>query len=265
VALRLAPDRLRMAAERRDAGPVTVEAVDAQGRTVPLAQHAFALTITGGQILGVGNGDPNLALSEAPAADGRSAALALFNGLAQAIVCADGTGPLELVARATGLQPARCALRVDPATTATLPAIPPAQSLTEWRQAPPSATRPALGQKLADGDMNSWAWTKPGATQPGFARMGGDGARWVLLHLAFTPRHAVARQGGTLHFAALAGRAEIWLDGQRLATKTDPAPGPLAVPFPGGAGERLLEVLFDTQGSADRFGIAGTVSLSAPR
>ena len=140
-------------------------------------------------------------------------------------------------------------------------AIPPAQSLTEWRQAPASAQRPVPGQKLAEGDMNSWAWTKPGATQPS-----DPAARWVLLHVSFTPRRAVATAGGTLRFANLAGRAEIWLDGTRIAVKDDPAPGPLRLSFPPGTGERQLDVLFDTLGTlsqtGNRFGIAGTVSLA---
>lgn len=266
VALRLLPDRTRITADRDDAVPVTVMAVDAQGRAVPIAQHGFALAITGGRILGVGNGDPNLALSEAPASDGRSAALALFNGLAQVIVCGEGaTGSsLECVARAANLAPARCAVQVDPPRVATLPAIPPAQSLTEWRQAPASAQRPVPGHKLAEGDMNSWAWTKPGATQPA-----DPAARWVLMHVSFTPRRAVAAAGGTLRFANLAGRAEIWLDGARIAVKNDPAPGPLSLPFPSGIGERQLDVLFDTLGNPDhsgaRFGVAGTVSLAPLR
>ncbi|MET3471377.1 beta-galactosidase [Novosphingobium sp. 1529] len=258
VALRLVPDRLRIRAERRDAVPVTVMAVDAAGQSVPVAQHGFALHVEGGQILGLGNGDPNLALPETPAADGRSGAMALFNGLAQAIVCADGSGPLHLVASAAGLAPARCVLRVDPGIIAALPAVPPAQPLTEWRQAPASAQRPVPGQRLGDGDMNSWAWTKPGATQPT-----DPAAPWVLLHLAFTPRRAVAAKGGTLRFASVVGRAEIWLDGVRVALKADPAPAPLAIPLPPGSGERLLDVLFDNRAAPGRCGLAGMVSLGA--
>jgi beta-galactosidase len=232
---------------------------------VPIAHTGFALTISGGRILGVGNGDPNLALSEAPASDGRSAALALFNGLAQVIVCGRcGRRHARTRRPCRHLAPARCAVQVDPPRVATLPAIPPAQSLTEWRQAPASAQRPVPGQKLAEGDMNSWAWTKPGATQPS-----DPAARWVLLHVSFTPRRAVAAAGGTLRFASLAGRAEIWLDGARIAVKDDTTPARCAS-FPPGTGERQLDVLFDTLGTLPpalgaRFGIAGTVSLTPLR
>lgn len=215
-----APGRL-VARAWRDGALVAESACETTGPAVALRLIPDRTRITGGCILGMGNGDPNLALSEAPASDGRSAALALFNGLAQAIVCGESAAgnTLELVARAATLAPARCAVQVDPQRGATQPADP--------------------------------------------------AARWVLLHVSFTPRRAVAAAGGTLRFASLAGRAEIWLDGTRIAAKGDPAPGPLSLPFPPGTGERQLDVLFDTLGSpaqsGARFAIAGTVSLAPLR
>ncbi|HMP84971.1 MAG TPA: DUF4982 domain-containing protein, partial [Verrucomicrobiota bacterium] len=60
VKLRLTPDRNALAADGCDAVPVTVEALDKQGRPVPTANLAVAFEISGpGKIIGVGNGDPN--------------------------------------------------------------------------------------------------------------------------------------------------------------------------------------------------------------
>jgi beta-galactosidase len=60
VKLRLTPDRNALAADGCDAVPVTVEALDEQGRPVPTANLAVAFEISGpGRIIGVGNGDPN--------------------------------------------------------------------------------------------------------------------------------------------------------------------------------------------------------------
>ena len=60
VALRLTPNRTALAGDGCDAVPVTVEALDAEGRPVPLAQNKVNFTIEGtGKIIGVGNGDPN--------------------------------------------------------------------------------------------------------------------------------------------------------------------------------------------------------------
>ncbi len=55
----LTPDRTALVASGTDATPFTVEARDAQGRTVPTAGHLVRFTIAGGTILGVGNGDPS--------------------------------------------------------------------------------------------------------------------------------------------------------------------------------------------------------------
>jgi beta-galactosidase len=60
AALRLTPDRSAMFADGCDAVPVTVEALDTQGRPVPTANLSVAFQINGhGRIIGVGNGDPN--------------------------------------------------------------------------------------------------------------------------------------------------------------------------------------------------------------
>lgn len=60
VALRLTPDRSTIAADGADVSVLTVSAVDADGRTVPLAQNKVAFALAGaGRILGVGNGDPS--------------------------------------------------------------------------------------------------------------------------------------------------------------------------------------------------------------
>ncbi|MBN2576022.1 MAG: DUF4982 domain-containing protein [Deltaproteobacteria bacterium] len=60
AALRLSADRNTIAADGQDVAVVTVSAVDAQGRTVPVAQDPVAFQLAGpGRIIGVGNGDPS--------------------------------------------------------------------------------------------------------------------------------------------------------------------------------------------------------------
>jgi beta-galactosidase len=56
----LSADRGQLAADGRDVSVVTVSAIDAQGRAVPVAAHDVTLEISGpGRIIGVGNGDPS--------------------------------------------------------------------------------------------------------------------------------------------------------------------------------------------------------------
>ena len=255
VALRLTPDRRALDGDGRDTVPVTVEAIDAKGRAVPVADNAVRFRIDGGTILGVGNGDPTSHESDLPADAGRTAARRLFNGLAQVLVQASGGSRLVLTAEADGLAAACLPLAVLAVPRAIVAPQDGRQSLTEWRQAPPSATLPDFDRPIAEGDMNSWAWLKPGSTETGSVD-----ARYILFRVGFTPRRTIASAGGAIVFAAIAGPAQIWLDGRLVHTKTDPATTRVIVPLPAGLGDHVLQVLFDTGGRAIAFGLAGTVT-----
>jgi beta-galactosidase len=111
VALRLTPDRPVLAGDGRDAAPVTVEALDSRGRPVPTANLPVSFEVSGGRIIGLGNGDAN---SHEPE---KGNARRLYNGLAQVIVQTQegAAGVLVLRAQAEGLRPAeaRIAVRAD--------------------------------------------------------------------------------------------------------------------------------------------------------
>jgi beta-galactosidase len=58
--IQLTPDRKTINADGEDVSVITVSALDAQGRAVPVAQNKINFRIEGaGKILGVGNGDPS--------------------------------------------------------------------------------------------------------------------------------------------------------------------------------------------------------------
>ncbi|MES1197619.1 MAG: beta-galactosidase GalA [Pseudomonadota bacterium] len=81
AAIRLTPDRQRINADGEDLVIVTVEALDASGRTVPTARNKVAFHVSGsGTLIGVGNGDPNCLESD------KEPRRSLFNGFAQIIV-----------------------------------------------------------------------------------------------------------------------------------------------------------------------------------
>lgn len=116
VALRLTPDRDTLAGDGRDAAPVTVEAIDAQGRPVPTANLLVEFELSGpGANIGVGNGDPN---SHDPEKGNK---VKIYNGLAQVILQSQRAGSGSLVLRATsaGLKPAETTIRVR-----AVPALP---------------------------------------------------------------------------------------------------------------------------------------------
>jgi beta-galactosidase len=108
----LTPDRSTINADGQDISLVTVAVADAQGRIVPTANNLVQFTIGGGgNIIGVGNGEP--ASHEPDKASQRSA----FAGLCMAFVRAERqAGPITLTASADGLQSATLTLTAQAAT-----------------------------------------------------------------------------------------------------------------------------------------------------
>ncbi len=101
----LTPDRTTITADGADVVVFAVSSVDAQGRHVPTANPLVKFEVTGGRIIGVGNGDPSC--HESDQASERS----LFNGYAQVIVQASrSAGPITLTARAANLTPAESSI-----------------------------------------------------------------------------------------------------------------------------------------------------------
>ena len=94
----LIPDRNTILADGRDVSVVTVQILDAQGRMVPVASNLVTFNISGGNIIGVGNGDPSS--HQADKASQRS----VFNGLAEVIVQSTSQpGNISLSASSAGL------------------------------------------------------------------------------------------------------------------------------------------------------------------
>jgi beta-galactosidase len=244
VALRVTPDRSAMAGDGDDVQPFTIDAVDAQGRHVPTANLAVDFDVTGGTIIGLGNGDPTSIEPE----QGRRRSL--FNGLAQVIVRADsGTGGLLLTASAAGLVRGSAKVRrLAAPARASVPPTRPVQAVTGWRQSPAFATKPDPGIAPADTDMNSWLWINPGDLQPAQ----GNG-RWIAMIARVVPHRSVAARGGRIVLTNVTGRGELWVDGRRAAAKDSYAPGPLEGTLPPGDGQRRITVLIE----ADQGKLAG--------
>jgi len=99
AAITLIPDRSAILDDGRDVSVVTVEVLDAQGRVVPTATNLVNFAITGGSILGVGNGDPS-----SHQADKASNQRSVFNGLAEVVVQSGiQPGVITLTATSAGL------------------------------------------------------------------------------------------------------------------------------------------------------------------
>ena len=113
----LVPDRSTILADGRDVSVVSVAVLDSLGRVVPTATNNISFSITGGTILGVGNGNPSS--HEADKASQRQ----VFNGLAEVIIqSASQPGSITLTATSTGLTSTN--ITITKAATLPPPAAP---------------------------------------------------------------------------------------------------------------------------------------------
>ncbi|EIZ78364.1 glycosyl hydrolases family 2, sugar binding domain protein [Novosphingobium sp. Rr 2-17] len=251
VALRLTPARTALAGDGEDAQPITVDAVDAQGRHVPIANVPVDFTIAGGTIVGLGNGNPNSHESE------KGSRRSLFNGLAQVIVQGDQSGRrLFIRAHAPGLRSTSLSMgRAARTARAQVAVVPSQMVLGQWRRSALMIAKPSVALAPVDGDNNSWDFVQAGAlTEPG-------PAGWRAFHVAFTPWRRVAAQGGTVQFAGIAGRAEVWVDGVIVARKDSAAIAPLSAPIGPGPGGRDLTVVIEAD-AGEPAGLARQVSVT---
>lgn len=133
---------------------MTVEVLDSKGMAVQTADLPIEFEVQGsGEIIGLGNGDPNS--HEMEKGNKRS----LFNGLAQVILQSKegGNGKLILKANSLGLKSAVLSLEVQ--AVADIPSvgvIKPYMVLDKWLLSPTSALKPDPNKEIAGNDMNSW-------------------------------------------------------------------------------------------------------------
>lgn len=240
LALELVPDRADLAGDGRDAMPVTVRAVDAQGRPVPLEAAAVTFDVQGaGQSIGHGNGDPNSHEDE------KGSTRKLFNGLAQLIVQSrfESQGALRIAASAPGLKTASVSIPVR--QVAGVPfvaaASAPPTKLHGWRIAPASPTRPDPAANPSDSDLQVWGW---GQNAP--AKLDAEkGGQFNLFRTSFTPRKTMWDGSAHLRFKRVAGKAEAWIDGRLVGTKSTFAPAEWRVSLPAGQGKRQITVIIE--------------------
>jgi beta-galactosidase len=151
TALALWPDRGTILADGRDVSVVTVTGLDAQGNIVPTASNTVSFTVTGGAIIGVGNGNPSSHDAD------KGAQIPLFNGLAQVIVQSTNVaGAVVLTASSAGLPTTNITI----VEGATLPPPAPPMGLA----AVPGNARVTVSWDIVPGatTYSLWRSTTPG-------------------------------------------------------------------------------------------------------
>ncbi|MGR4863626.1 beta-galactosidase GalA [Caulobacter sp. LARHSG274] len=235
AALKVTSDRVRARGDGRDAVAFRIEAADAQGRPHPLAKPLARFAVEGGEIIGLGNGDPNCLDPE------KGDRRALYNGLAQVIVRPrEGfSGDLVLTASAEGLRPGRGVVRVVAAAPPPRQAAGPSFMLLDWWYQAPAT--PRYEDALAKRHDNLLQW-------PDFGGRGlldplpADG--YCLCSAQFTPHARMQAQGGVVDFFRVVGACEVFDGDDLIARKSEPAEGPLTAALPPKPGPRRLNVVF---------------------
>ncbi len=233
-----------------DALPVTIYAVDAEGRRVPTASDTVTVSVEGGKVLGMGNGDP---LSHEPdISDHRS----LYNGLASAIVApTEGGDTLTVYALAHGLRPAELKLPLRAGRGfAQYPIMGKGMALADWRMSAVTETPLDPNRPIADGDMNTWQSVAVGdGPQAPWAQQQG----WATYRALFTMPQG---EGWELVFKGVCGKAEVFVNGISVARKDGAAPGELRAPVQAADGAQVT-VSVQVEGRDAQSGLTGTVWL----
>jgi beta-galactosidase len=235
--------------------PITVFALDNQGRRVPTAGNFISFSISApGRILGVGNGDPNC--HEPDKAQERS----LFQGLAQVIIqTTTVAGTITLEAAAPGLRSASLVLQSVADTPR--PSVPLAHVryfIEGWRMSRITADRPDPHQAIPEQDMNSWEAIDP-ANGP--QKKWEQAVGYAVYRSSVRLPKSMQPTGGRMIFEKLIGVAQVYIQGIEVGRKEDPSPGKLEIPVSPSSEKRTVSVLIQV----DTFpaGIAHTVELLA--
>lgn len=203
--LSITPSRDFIFADCDDAIAFNIAGIDESGFTVPTVDSLITFSCEGGEILGVGNGDPNS--HEADKSDKRK----LFNGLCQVIVKqTDGADSVTLTASADGIEAVSFTVPAKKKEN-IVPFIEPVREkyISTWRMTVElSDTRPDPNVKIEDHDMNTWGIVNVGN---GFDEIF-DGAAGYALYKTSVE---ISDEDSALIFKDITGsEAEVFVNGE---------------------------------------------------
>ena len=206
-------ERTEVYAGNRDTLPIAVFATDAQGRRHPKASNMVTFkVISGAKVLGVGNGNP--VSHERDRASKRS----LFNGYASAILEVNERAKKFIVeVSSPGLKPARLVLPVKKAKNFVkqYPTFGKGITLSDWRMAAITKERRDPNQQIASDDNNTWTDVTVGSgPQPQFNAAQG----YTVYRTSF--KMPTDDKAWSLTFGELVGRAELYINEEKVAEKT---------------------------------------------
>ncbi len=193
--------------EHTETIPVIAYMADENGNIISNRNDEIKFTISGGKIIGTGNGDPNCH------EDFKGKKRSLFAGKAMVIVSADEKAENVLVKAKTGdMKQARVTIPVRSRPETVF--VPSVQELyiPVWRISPVYNERPAPDTVIADSDMNSWQPFSP--ENNAHAGTVGHYGKYVMFRADVTVPDKINGRQPALHFRNLWGECEIYVSGK---------------------------------------------------
>lgn len=210
--------------------PVMAYLTDENGTIIPNSDSKIKFSISGGKILGTGNGDPNC--HEAFNGKTRS----LFAGKAMVIVSADEFAENVLVkAKTDGLKQARVTIPVKARPeTAILKSVKEIY-LSDWRISKVTGECPDPNEVIADSDMNSWQPFSPENGAPGemYDKLG----KYVMFRTQITVPDVINGKPPVLRFHNLWGKCNIYINGILCGECDNEWAAPMDISIKGGISE----------------------------
>jgi beta-galactosidase len=250
VKIELIADRNTIVNDGWDAVPVTVRVLDAKGRPVQTSNAPIDFEITGdGKIIGVGNGDANSHESD------KESKRSLYNGLAQVIVQSNTNGKkaINLIAKSGNFKLASIVIAIkDTTPIATVANANPYVELRSWKVWGGNDAKPDNATIITDYNKVKWPNYRPGQLH------NMEQGNYAIFATSFKPLLTHQKNGATLFFKSLTGKAEIWLDGKLIHSKNNFATEDITLKIPASALEQKLNVLIETQ-NKQKAGMGGWV------
>lgn len=126
--------------------------------------------------------------------------------------------------------------------------------LNRWVASSLSTDKPDATRQIADNDMNSWQPVSSGD----LIKL--ENAKFVILRATFNPYQAHREEGGSILFKQLTGKAEIWLNGQLIGSKTTDEEEDFTVEFSSVKDRCDLRVLLNGA-TGEAVGLKGNVTV----
>lgn len=242
--------------DTKDAVILNITAVDEEGQEAPAASGLIRIRAEGGELLGMGNGDPNCHVPD------KAEEYPLFYGKCQAVVRAgQEAGSLCVYVESDDYPCEKYTWKITERETE--PEVPEADItvIGNWKVSHQIwDEKPDPGMKLLDSDMNSMEPIE--FNDMPLPQLRGKKNKYVL----YKTRVKLPESTGNyqIRFVKCAGEMEVYWDGEMIGSQNHLMTGEMAVPLPESCvSEGSLTVILKNTVLDECAGIMGSVELSA--